>query len=207
MRIFEVVGTGTKLYHYSDKKFDVIKTRSEQHNKDKEPVSDTNKIKSKVLGFGSYDSHISFFLEKIPLDILGSIYKDVDHDVWYTGSKLYEYEVNVDDIGSFKYDLVETPLEIKMMYNKSYDKLSMEKYIELVYDKKFKLGLCGTDKNTFIKKVNELKGTAATQYKKLPSRPNWNEIQTLYAPTVPHVMLYPKGGIVKYQSVKQVEIK
>ena len=196
----------TKLYHYSKEKFDVLKTRKAQGIEYTEDVTVTNKILTKVLGFGTYNDHISLFLEKAPLDVLGTIYKDVQHEVWYAGSKLYEYEVYVEDIGEFAYDLVETPLEIEMFYDDSYDDMSMEDYIEMVYKKKIKLGLCGKDRSTFIKKVNELKGTIMEQYVKLPNRPNWKNIQKKYAPTVPHVMMYPQDGIIKHHSVKQVTV-
>lgn len=195
-----------KLYHYSKEKYDTLKTKKAQGLTERGSISKANKLKTSILGFGTYNSHISLFLEKAPLDILGTIYKDANHEVWFTGSKLYEYEVHLDDIGKFGYDLVETPLEIEMFYDDSYDDMSMEDYVKMLYELKFKRGLCGTDRSTFIKKVNELKGTIVEQYTKLPSRPNWEDIKHLYAPTVPHVMMYPEGGIIEYHSVKSVVV-
>lgn len=196
----------TKLYHYSKDKYDILKTRNAQGIKDTGNVSSTNKLRSEILGFGLYSQHISLFLEKAPIDILGTIYKDADHEVWFTGSKLYEYEVHVEDMGPFAYDFVETPLEVEMFYDDAYDDMSVEQYMKMVYAKKLKLGLYGTDRANFIKKANELKGTITEQYMKLPSRPNWKDISKLYAPTVPHVMVYPEGGTITYHSIKQVTI-
>lgn len=195
-----------KLYHYSTEKFDILKTRAKQGITDTSDVNDSNKLISKILKFGSYNDHISLYFEKAPLDILGTIYQGVDHEIWYPGSKLYEYEVHLADIGKFSYNIVETPLEIKMFYDDKYDDMSMEEYVKFLYKKKIKAGLCGDDRANFISQVNKLKGTIVDEYIKLPRRPNWAEIQQLYAPTVPHVMIYPDNGTIKYHSVKSVVV-
>jgi hypothetical protein len=210
MKLYEITdnkieGTCT-LYHYSTEKYDILKTRSKQGITDTKDINQTNKLISKILKFGNYNDHISLYFEKAPLDMLGTIYKGVDHDIWYTGSKLYEYEINLDDIGAFVYNMVETPLEIKMFYDDKYDNMSMEAYVKMLYKLKIKSGLCGDDRSNFIKQVNNLKGTIVDEYIKLPSRPNWEDINQLYAPTVPHVMLYPDSGVIKYRSVKSVVV-
>lgn len=210
MKLHEIIDINSestcKLYHYSTEKFDILKTRTAQGINDTKDINQTNKLISKILKFGSYNDHISLYFEKAPLDILGIIYKGVDHDIWYADSKLYEYEIHLDDIGEFAYNIVETPLEIKMFYDDKYDDMSMEDYVKMLYKLKFKAGLCGTDRSNFIKQVNKLKGTIVDEYIKLPSRPNWEDINLLYAPTVPHVMLYPESGVIKYHSVKPVVV-
>jgi hypothetical protein len=192
------------LYHYSKQLFNELKTSSALHRKPEE-LTKINKLIEKHTS--KYSDHISLFLEPVPLNILGTIYKGVGHDIWYTGSKLYEYQVNIDNLPYFKYNLMETPFEIELLEDDRYEDLSLEEYIDLLYRKKKELHLVGDNVKEFKRQVALFTGLTQKKFTKLRDNPNWDKLKLLYAPTIPHVMLYPKGGIVNYEKVTEVEVK
>lgn len=190
-----------KLYHYSKdlyKDLRTLKVRGESAG-DKDGWRDAYKP-------GAYDEHISFFLERIPLDILGSIFKGVNHQVWYTGSHLYEYEVDVGKMSEFSYDIVESPLSNRLFYDETTDYMSNIDYAILLQKTKLAAGEIGYTKREFLKVAPQYIGILRQEYLKLPSRPNWDRLQSLYAGSVVHVMLYPTTGIVAYDHAKPVRV-
>jgi len=195
-----------KLYHYSNKMLDSIKTREAQGIiPSREDLKGQQKTKDFWNKPGLYDQHISFFLEPIPLDILGDIYGK-EHHTWFPGNEFYEYVVLLSDIGEFGYELVETPRDVEMFYDPKYERTSMKEYAAIRNQYKVKYGEKGNDRVTFMKVASSMQGLTRSCYEQINQRPNWGEIKKLYAATVPHVMLYPKDGVVKYQSVRKVKI-
>lgn len=193
--------TDMKLYHYSKELYydlRTLKARGIEIDK-----AGMNKRKYKL---GDYNEHISFFLEPVPLDILGTIFKGTGHDVWVPGNELYEYEVSVSHMPEFKYDIVESPLTNDLFYNPKYDDIVDEEWIDLLYQKKKEAGEIGYSKREFLKVAPQFVGILREEYKKLPKRPNWDKIKLKYAATCVHVMLYPEVGIIKYDKQKKVKV-
>lgn len=190
------------LYHYSKDFFKDLRTL-----KVRKVDINNNLIPDNEYRVGNYNDHISLFLEPAPLDIIGSIFKDTGNEVWVNGNQLYEYEVNTDHVQEFKYDIVETDLANDFLYNNKYRNLSDEEWLKLLYAEKKKICEIGYSKKEFLKVANKYVGSLRESFVKLPSRPNWNEIKTKYAPTCVHVMLYPIDGIIEYDKVNKVVVK
>lgn len=180
------------LYHYSDKLFDRLLTKRKQGIKD-----DANKLEKYA-----YLDHISFFLEPIPLDILPSIHKN-KHPFYVEGKELNEYKILTTSLGKMFYRLVESPENIKLLYDTTIDDETYYKERDKV-DKKNKYE--GTSLKDLESLVHRFQGTTREYFKKIPSYPNYEEIKTKYAPCVPHFMIYPETGIVNYSECNKVTL-
>ena len=186
-----------KIYHYSSADYATLKTLKKQNEDSTSAVVLPDYVR------GDYGSHISFFLDPAPLDILGSIFGK-DHRVWFPGSKLVEYTVDVVGIGKFRYELVETPEKTELYYNEDISNVEYHRRLDTVNRE---LAYVGSGSAVFIQASKHLVGGTRKAYEKLPFRPNWKQIRSKYAATVPHVMLYPTSGEVAYQSKKHVHVK
>lgn len=195
--------TGQKLYHYSKEKYDILKTlefqrkiTEEEYRKARESL-----IKSNGVLPGYYFQHISFFFDPIPRDVYK--YFNNNHPVWTKGNKLYEYEVYVDDIKKFKYHIVETPDIVELIYDesvtdedfyKSYEELTLNKYT-------------GSNAKDLYEASYEFIGETSNYYKKAFKLDSKKEQRMKYAAGVPHVMIYPDSGLIKYRSVNEIILK
>lgn len=195
--------TGQKLYHYSKEKYDILKTlefqrkiTEEEYRKARESL-----IKSNGVLPGYYFQHISFFFDPIPRDVYK--YFNNNHHVWTKGNKLYEYEVYVDDIKKFKYHIVETPDIVELIYDesvtdedfyKSYEELTLNKYT-------------GSNAKDLYEASYEFIGETSNYYKKAFKLDSKKEQRMKYAAGVPHVMIYPDSGLIKYRSVNEIILK
>jgi hypothetical protein len=187
-----------KLYHYSKSFYDQLKTLNAQSQKVK-----TDEVKNH---FEIYGDHISFLFERAPLDIIGKIYKGTSNTLWVPGSIIYEYQVSAKLIDFNKYDIVESPTQTDLFYNPKYDNLSDFDWHALMDNEKKNLRESGHNKRTFLLIAKRYTGLTRNYYALLPTRPNWDNLKLKYAPTVPHVMLYPKSGIIEYESYRNVLI-
>jgi hypothetical protein len=197
----------TKLYHYSANKYDALKTREAQG------ITDNNHGSSR----DNYNKTMSLYLEPAPLDILGTIYKKGYNDFWYTGHRIYQYEVLIKDMPKFSYNIVESPEKTDLYYKWWFEDEKPDSTYQEFRDKvdilEKKLGYKGDTKEQFIEAASKLFGRGLTRkyYELLPTRPNWpkdeyDNIASKYAACVPHVMLEPEGGIVHYHNVKEVVV-
>lgn len=192
-----------KLYHYSKELYTDLRTLE-----NKGIVDDKEGVKLIEKYYpDKYNRHISFFFNPIPLDIIGNIFKSAQHKVWYSGSKLIEYIIDINAMPEFKYDIVESPLTNKMFYDTDLDHLSDDEFIKLLYSQKIKTGEVGYSKRQFINNIDRFIGLTREYYLLLPTRVNFDKIKNKYAATVPHVMIYPEGGVIKYESFKHVIVK
>lgn len=185
----------TKLYHYAEEKYDQLKTKEAQKQTNEDRRDDPD-----------YDKHLSFFFEPVPLDIIGDIFKGTTNDFWINGNKIWQYEISIDRLPEFRYEIVESPLHTYLFYDEKYLDMPEKEWDKMHDEKRKAAGEFGNNKDELVKAASPMIGVSRELYKKMPSRDNWDEIQDLYAATVPHVMLYPKGGIVNYDNVKQVVI-
>lgn len=178
------------IYHYAAQPFDVLKTLEAQGK--------TNNIPS----IPDYNQHISFFLEPIPFDFMGTVFGP-KHHTWFPGSTVYEHTVLVKDITGFRYRIVESPEKTLLYYD---DTISDNEYHALLAKLIKENHYEGRDPQVFEKIQRKLKGTVREGYAKLSTRPNFAEIRDKYAATVPHVMLYPDKGVTPVKSHRQLKI-
>lgn len=152
---------------------------------------------------GPYYSHISFFLEPIPLDIISELFGGT-HNVWCSGNQLYQYTVDPHTIGEFKYSVVESPEKTKLLYDPTVTDADYEIVLASVIKQH---GYIGSGVKQLIRATKSLVGTTRKYYKLLPGRPNFKaKLSQKYAATVPHVMIYPATGEILYQDVQQVVV-
>lgn len=191
-----------KLYHYSKELYKDLRTLDAQNA----PQIPTRIPVNKPHDLGSYREHISFFFDPIPADIMGSIFKKDDNDIWKTGNKLYEYTIDVNSLPEFKYNIVESPLKIRLFYSPELDHLSGEDWLDYLYKEKLKINEVGYHKGEFLRVLPRYQNVTRKHYLKVMNYPNWDRVKDKYAANVPHVKLYPKGGIIKYESHRKITI-
>jgi hypothetical protein len=179
----------SQLYHYSHKLYSTLLTRTAQKQKKKKLTVNDRK----------YDDHISFFIEPIPLDILPGLHK-FEHPFYRDGSKVYEYCIHTTTLGKFYYELVESPEKTNIYYDNS---LSDDEYHKLLKQIEKDNNYTGTSLSELNKLINKFKGKTRRYFQLIPKRPNYEDIKTKYAPTVPHFMIYPESGEVKYYKVTE----
>ncbi len=190
------------LYHYSSQLLDVLKTKREQNVLTPKQIEEAERQAKIGKLVGAYCDHISFFFERIPLDIQSAIYGN-DHPVWFQGNKLYEYEVPVLGLPDFKYDIVETPKKTALYYDESLTIPAYRRKLEALIKAE---GYQGKGATELIKALKPLIGTTRECVAKANSYPNWEQIKNKYAANVPHVMIYPTGGLVRFANVRQIII-
>lgn len=203
---FENHRTGPNLYHYAAAKHPILKTRMLSSPPTPTEIKKAEERTKVNLDPGTYYEHISFFFEPVPLDLVGKTFGK-DHPFWYPGHEIYEHTIPIDTLPDFKYRIVETPLANELFYKTDWDKeVDMAEYFKKLYDVQKQHGEIGESRSTFISTAQHLKGTVRKAYEELPKRPNWEELKSKYAATVPHVMLYPKGGEVIVAEIKAVKV-
>ena len=93
-----------KLYHYSKEKINILKTLEKQNRITKEDIKKANTKSQSIERPGYYYQHISFFLIPVDVNNIGKIYGS-EHPVWYTGNKLFEHVISLDNLDNFKYEI------------------------------------------------------------------------------------------------------
>lgn len=196
------------LYHYSKEKRPMLLTLERQNK-----VSASERVKEekeyvkacKLYGYirpGYYFEHISFFFERPPLENMSSFYGP-GHQVWYKGNELYEHVVDSSKIGSFLYEIVESPEKTEIYYNNS---LSDKEYFERLGSLMNKNLYVGKNNALLEEALKPLLGTTEEYFKLLKTRSNFEEIRNKYAATVPHLMVYPIVGQIKPSTITKVTI-
>lgn len=194
----------TYLYHYAAKQFAKLKTKNKQNGL-KPQISES------PYRIGHYADHVSFFTEPPPLEILGTIFGK-DHPVWYPGSVLFEHRIDVDKIRSFIAEFVETPIATKLYYDPKYDDYTGDRWLKLLFDAQKEAGeifdtkVQRNNNHDFKKKCRSFDGMVRLYYTKLPARPNFSDICKKYAPSVPHLMLYPDDGEIPVEHSRLVKV-
>ena len=177
------------LYHYAKQRFPVLKTLAKQK-------------KLKITDPHGYQNHISFFFERPPLDKLGVIFGE-GHHTWHPGARLFEHVVLLSSLHSFFYELVESPKKTELFYN---EVISDTEYFKQIDKLNRELKYQGNSLHDLNIAIRHNLGQTEKCFLLLPSRPNFQEIRNKYAPTVPHLMVYPTSGEIKVSSVNEVTI-
>ena len=186
-----------KLYHYSSGKYQSLTTLEKRGQKYE------SKLPHHAYLPGRYDQSISFFFDPIPFTLLSSIYGK-DHPVWFPGNKLFQYLVESDDIGDFKYHIVESPEKTELIID---DEVTTEDYLRIypkIAKKKLYLGKGSSEltrgSKPFINKTQQY-------FINAPKIKGWIEQSNKYAAYVPHVMIYPSSGEIDYEEVSSIKIR
>ena len=194
------------LYHYSIECYDRLLTRTQQGIVLSEAEQQRAEREMKrYFQTGLYNDSISFFFEPVPLDILGALYGK-DHPVWKPGQSLFEYMVPIDSLPKGPYRFAETPVCQQYLYDEAYSKLPDHVWFEERYLAQKKLGEVGTDHRVLKQKAYSYQGKTRDFFIRATQRPEFDDYRLKYAANVPHLMLYPEGGIVDYATVQKVRV-
>lgn len=188
-----------KLYHYGQAGYKVLKTLEAQR-----PITRTEKKEAldmkayrRNVPPGLYYEHISFMFDPIESDHWK--YFNKNHPVWKKGVSLTEYIVNTSQIGEFKWMIVETP---EICDARVDDSVSDEEYWK-IYVEVTTSKYIGDGSRSLEKASREFVGHQK-EYLKIASKLNPNSLK--YAADVPHVMLYPKDGMVLFESSRTIDL-
>lgn len=194
------------LYHYSKERFPKLLTLEQQ--KDIAPAIKQDALEAaKFRGdLFPYYQHVSFFLDTVPLDLVGNIFPE-DHRAWVNGNQLWEYEVDPKTLPIKGWVLTEAPLQnflfdvLPWFENRTYKR---------GYFKMLKLGRVltqseGSDTAGLLRCIEKYKGRTREAYEKVKSRKDWEDIKHMYAATVPHLMLYTDVPL-SYMTATQVTV-
>lgn len=193
------------LFHYGANKYDRILTRAQSTKYSRAQILHGINRALEQGRVGSYLDHVSMFFEPIPRD-LGTLYAKHHHPVWRKGQVLYEHVVDITDV-KFAYEVVETPEAQKFIRENwrdefldddkedQYNDFSQRKMLYLE-----KHGLVVRHKGLHAKSLSHTTapyvGHIRDYYLQTLRTSSPVNLGVQYATAVPHVMMYPEGGIV-----------
>ena len=194
------------IYHYSDKPRRILKTIEAQNilKKDHKELLDKKFIyrKEKL----PYYKHISFAIDEIPFNSIIEAYEGKNHHIYKKGNIVYCHYIDIDQIYfNTPWDIVETPIDT-FFYDKLW--LEYEVYEKFLYRVKRLLNSVmnntGDTTPQLKNALRKFKGSYIERFGKLINRKDFNELSGMYAPTIPHVFLYPPSGQIKPIKVKKI---
>jgi hypothetical protein len=195
-----------KLYHYSKDRYSILMTRAKSGKCTKSELAEAIRISKEYSRVGSYNDHISFFFDPIPLDTVAKIFKG-KNDFWIKDNEIFEYVIDTKSLDkNILFEVVETPNDIKTLDATDWidtDEFLIE-YLAKKSEMKKHLGETGTGISNLDKQILKYSGRTDEFYNAASKRKDFEYNITKYAASVPHVMIYPKEGSIKYESVDKV---
>ena len=202
------------LYHYSAVPRTELKSqRAAGTLTQKELEARDRQDKLKLLPGLSYVDHISFFFDPVPSVVLSRIF-GITHPAWHTGSTLYEHLVDTADLEDrIAYEVVESVKKTEL-----YDTFSAEhnwvdddpellrRWKELELRSKLSWGELGQGRSKLETQIRLCGGHLDKAFLKAYARSDFEDNRMKYAANVPHVMIYPAGGVVPVKSVSRLVI-
>ena len=191
-----------ELYHYNYKALDEILTLKAQDIRGIKKMSNDDYLKMQNWykpGLGYYYESVSFFFDPLPLDLIAKKYTH-EGSVYKPGKEIIEHVIVVDDIKDCPFAVVENPISNFMVeylysdFSETYEELffSARTLMQIVF------GLQGVGKEKLIKAIEKFKGSTRPGFERLIKDKDFDtHYKFKYAPTVPHLMLYPVDGCVK----------
>ena len=137
-------------------------------------------------------------MDQLPLDIISKNFPS-DHKIYKPGKKVFRHEVQIKSLeDNIYWRSVETPLDVFFydhiwVNNDFYKKF----YFRLLKLGKSLTGSEGTGKRSLLKVCDKYSGTYREFFSNLVEREDFGELSHMYAPTVPHIFLYPSSGTIK----------
>ena len=197
-----------KLYHYSKDLYVVLMSGNKSGKFSKKEMLENTKWANDTHRPGPYGDSISFFFDPIPADIIGKLYNG-GNDFWIDGNTIYEYIIDTSQLEhNILFSLVESPTDVSDLDNTKWIDTDefLRSYIAAKEDKKRKNGETSTGIVNLEKQIRKYIGTTKKSYINASKRPDFKENITKYAANVPHLMLYPKHGVIGIESINTLTI-
>lgn len=195
-----------RLYHYSTEPLEDLRTRRVQGADPKEIDIATFKAKRMGLPF-PYHDHISFFFEPIPLEYIASTFPD-GHPFWKSGQVVYEHVIDWKSIAPNSFwRIVESIEQSKFSDQFNWvgvsDLATRAKWFTKMHENDLRLGLSGWDFRLVEKAKHQVMSLSMLDfYRRAAVLRGAGNVQ--YAAEVPHLMVYPVGGIIPIVSCKKM---
>lgn len=204
---------GMKLYHYSSEFWPELKTRRVSGIASNDEIRAADNSAAQKESHGSYIDHISFFFDPIPSKLLAELFGD-GHRSWFKGNVLYEYVIDVDTLEAvIPYHVVESEARTKFMdyFVEKHNWVDDDPVLLKLYLKELKRleiswGEFGVGLTRLKRQIERKRGKTEAAYLAASKRPDFEDGKQRYASNVPHLMIYPSGGIVSWESVNKVVI-
>lgn len=202
-----------KLYHYSQDFWPELKTRRVSGIASNDEIRKADQSAVQKESHGSYIDHISFFFDPIPAKLLGELFGS-EHRAWFKGNELYEYVIDVDSLeAAIPYHVVESLRRTEFMdrFVEEHnwvedDPVLLKRYLGELKRLEVKWGEFDKGLNHLKAQIKLNEGQTAENYLAASKREDFADGKHRYASNVPHLMLYPSGGIVAWETVNKVVI-
>lgn len=189
-----------KLYHYAKEPYLTLRTSRQTVERSPEQVKKIEQFYREAGYEHSYLDHISFFFDPLPSD-LGSLYDAEvdDHPLWFKGSRLWVHEIETLNL-EFAFDVVESPEQMAFIEKFWEPEFAKDREGKLDYLRREREMLrqigyvrpMGKNSNELSKVLRPMLGKTREAYLHLLDHGESQDLLTMYAPTVPHLWLYPK---------------
>lgn len=200
--------TGYHLYHYSTQQLTKINTKRKQGISDPDLIRHAESRANNLGDIGCYLDHISFFLEPIPVDILPKLFKG-KHPFYQPNATLIEHVVAVKLKDEIKWSLQETPVINEFSDRWDWEDIDVDKrrlYIRKINKEMTRLKLQGYDTLDMFNAIRPYIGRTKEYFIKARSSKWAEDTSTQYAAEVPHLMIYPKDGVMDVLKSKTVTL-
>lgn len=200
-----------KLYHYATENYDALRSMRAQGKCSKDEIRKAEAYCKEYFTPGPYIDSISLFFDPVPLELLPKIYVK-DHHTWFKGNKLFEFEVESDRLEmDINFNVTETPDDLKEVDRIDWDRWNNDEEFVIEYfqrkrDRKLRSGEAGKSVVKLNRQIQHYKGTTEKFYLAASKRADFKDHQGKYAACVPHLMLYPKHGVINIDSVQKVVV-
>jgi len=196
------------LYHYNTKPLDCLYTLRKQDELGiKKLDSETLNLKNSfIYDKFPYIDHVSLFLDPIPLDLVRKHF--TKNKIYQSNTVIYEHQIEIQQLQTNLkyYMLVENPIGVFMAEHFWIDAdivkpvyFGVRKFLNLISNYN------GSNYTNLIKIISKFKGRTAKAFEDLVNSDRFTEDhKSMYAPTVPHLFIYPIDGKL---SVSKIEKK
>lgn len=190
------------LYHYNTKPLNILYTLRKQHKLGITKLSlkqlkeaDLNRTRIYYDKY-AYIDHISLFLDPIPLDIVRKHF--TGNKVYQSNDYIYEHQIRIDQLKDnlLYYKLVENPIN-NFMSNHLWIDSDIIKPIYFGARKILNItkGYNGSNYSKLLNIIAKFKGKTQQAFEELVNSDKFDDEQkSMYAPSIPHLFIYPTNG-------------
>lgn len=202
-----------KLYHYSIAPHKTLLSKRKSGTATPDEINKAEKNAVKYHELSPYVDHISLFFDPIPSSLIGKLFGG-DHSTWVDGKVLYEHVVDTNVLDrDILYRVAESYKKTKffddfVIQNNWVDDdpdLLMKYILE---EKRLMLlwGELGKGLPMLLRQIPLFQNKTTQAFRTAVKRNDFDENRMKYAANVPHLMVYPKSGKIRVESISVVTI-
>ena len=140
-------------------------------------------------------AEISLFVDPLPLSIIRAAPFDAGHKAFKHGSTLYAHTIEATTAAILHWEFVETPLDMWLRDHLWLDWNPWKRiYFFVRHVVKSLMGYKGRDRSCMEKLICRFAGGTEEAYTSWTKSPTFLKENRMYAASVPHLLLVPKGS-------------